>query len=61
MAGTYRKYYYVFESSEVDSWKQCPKCGGDIIEVYPGNHSGHITCERDFDEDIRFKITWEDE
>ena len=57
-----RKFYYTFEADEVDSWKYCPVCGEEFLEVYPGDYFGHITCMNDpFDEPIEFKITWEDE
>ena len=60
---TRRKYYYTFKADEVDAWNYCPKCGGEILGIYPGDYYGHVECEDDSDpngEPIEFKITWED-
>ena len=54
-----RKYFYTFEAGEVDKWKYCPKCGAEILEVYPGDYFGHITCFGEEDTcDINFEVTY---
>src|SRR5699024_10275157 len=56
-----RKYFCTFDAGEVDSWKYCPRCGEEILEIYPGDYFGHIACINDkHDEDIEFKIEWEE-
>ena len=55
-----RKFYYVFEAIELDEWKYCPKCGAEILEVYPGDFVGHITCFGDDDCDVSFGIIYKD-
>lgn len=50
------KYKFVFNASDVNKWKFCPLCGSEILEIYPGDYFGHIscfkgenTCDIDFD------------
>ena len=26
-------------------WNYCPTCGSELVEVYPGDFSEHITCD----------------
>lgn len=48
---------YVFDNGDVDRWKHCPMCGSEILEVYPGDYFGHITCFKEEDTcDINFEI-----
>lgn len=48
---------YVFDGNDVDKWKYCPKCGSEILEIYPGDYFGHITCFKDNEScDIDFTI-----
>ncbi|MES9681765.1 hypothetical protein ABWK22_02370 [Gottfriedia acidiceleris] len=46
---------YVFEEEQIRKFKYCPFCKGDILEIYDGDFSGHITCT-DCDEDLDFLI-----
>ncbi len=55
-----RKFFYVFNEADVSKWKYCPLCGSPIIEVYPGDFCGHITCAGDDDCEIDFEIELED-
>lgn len=34
----------------LNEWKYCPICGNEILEVYPGDFVGHITCWDEKDE-----------
>lgn len=62
MTESRRKFFYVFEAGEVESWKYCPVCGEELLEIYPGDYFGHITCMGDYCvEGIDFKIKWEDD
>lgn len=50
----------VFNGRDVQPWKYCPMCGNEILEVYPGDFFGHITCFKDDDTcDIDFEV-WEE-
>ena len=49
--------HYVFKEGQISGFKFCPMCGAEILEVYPGDYMGHITClneecEADLDFDI---------
>lgn len=48
-------YHYVFSEKEISKMKFCPYCGGKIMEIYPGDYMGHISCW-DCDEDLSFYI-----
>lgn len=55
-----RKFIYTFEERDVGRWEYCPLCGSELLEVYPGDYFGHLTCgseEGYCDDDISFKIT----
>lgn len=36
---------------EASAWKFCPKCGSELLEVYPGDFVGHTTCMNESDDD----------
>lgn len=36
--------------AEISSWKYCPRCGSELIEVYPGDFRGHTSCMNEEDE-----------
>jgi hypothetical protein len=57
-----REFYYVFHDDEVRNWKYCPICGNEILEVYPGDYFGYISCmgEHGADETIDFTVTYKD-
>ncbi|PEJ48231.1 hypothetical protein CN692_24305 [Bacillus sp. AFS002410] len=46
---------FIFEAEQIRKFKYCPFCKGDILDVYDGDFSGHITCA-DCDEDLDFLI-----
>lgn len=54
-----RTYHFTFDGSDVSNWRYCPKCGAEILEIYPGDYFGHITCFGDDDTcDISFEVTY---
>lgn len=51
------KYKFAFDGADVSTWDYCPKCGAEILEVYPGDFYGHIMCFGGEDScDIDFKV-----
>lgn len=51
------KWKFVFDAGDVTQWKYCPLCGSEILEVYPGDYFGHISCFRKDDTcDIDFTV-----
>lgn len=51
------KWKFAFDAGDVSKWKYCPLCGSEILEVYPGDYYGHITCFADSEScDIDFKV-----
>jgi hypothetical protein len=46
---------YLFDENVVRNFRYCPFCRGEILEVYDGDYSGHITCI-DCDEELDFLI-----
>lgn len=56
-----RRYYFIFDGSDVSAWRFCPKCGAEILEVYPGDYHGYITCFGSDDScDIDFEVTYKE-
>ena len=51
------KYKYIFNAKDIDSFKYCPHCGSEIIEVYTGDYTGSIMCSNDNCEGLEFEIT----
>lgn len=38
------EYTLLFSKDTVDSWKFCPKCGKETLNVYYGDVHGHLEC-----------------
>lgn len=45
------KWKISVDLSEALHWKYCPKCGSELLEVYPGDFTGHTTCMNEHDGD----------
>lgn len=47
--------HYLFKEKDISKFKYCPFCKADIVEIYPGDFTGHISCS-ECDEDLDFLI-----
>ena len=54
------RFKYVFSPDHVDAFEYCPRCGSEIIEVYPGDFDGHTTCMNEECEGLSFEIRREE-
>lgn len=48
------KWKMSVDIGEALSWRYCPKCGSELLEVYPGDFTGHSSCMNEHDEDCCF-------
>lgn len=55
------KYHFVFNAEHVMNFKYCPYCGGEIMQVYPGDFNGFIQCMEceECEEKLEFTILQE--
>ena len=49
------KLKYVFDPEGVDNFQYCPFCGGDVMEVYAGDHLGAVRCF-ECEKELEFRV-----
>ena len=43
--------FITIDLREASSWRYCPKCGSELLEVYPGDYTGFTSCMNEHDDE----------